>query len=74
MTAPHSLSEGLDPPLISPPPLFFLSLNANNYDVLKLGYIPVNAKRLVDQHCYSLFRSAFSSPVINPLGYKPLLS
>ena len=73
MTAPHPLSEGLDPPLIRPP-LFFLSLNAINYDVLKLGYIPVNTKLLVDQYCYSLFRGAFSSPVINPLGYKPLRS
>ena len=31
-----------------------------------------NREMYFDPHCYSLFRSAFSFPVLSHLGYKPL--
>ena len=30
-----------------------------------------NREMYFDPYCYSLFRSAFSFPVLSPLGYKP---
>lgn len=61
--------------IIIPPLAPMLSLPLSSIYLVRLKLTGnqklVNEKHFC-QHCYSLFHSAFSIPVINPLGYKPL--